>query len=54
VKRQAEILEHGWTRKPFIPPGITEAQAKEQIEYDRAVQDAVRVMDRLARPKEST
>ena len=44
MKRKPEPLEHGWTRKPFIPAGITAEQAKEQIEYDAAVRAAVKAM----------
>jgi len=42
--KQPQVLEHGWTRKPMIRDGITAEQAKEQIEYNKAVRDALKAM----------
>ena len=41
--KPADTLEHGWTRKP-VTRNITQAQAKEQAEYDQAVRAAIKAL----------
>jgi hypothetical protein len=40
MKQTPEVLEHGWTRRSgaqIAAASLTAAQAKEQVEYDKAV-----------------
>jgi hypothetical protein len=47
MKQTPEVLEHGWTRRSgtqIAAVNLTAAQAKEQVEYDKAVQRALKAM----------
>jgi hypothetical protein len=47
MKQMPDVLEHGWTRRsgPQITvANLTAAQAKEQVEYDKAVRGALKAM----------
>ena len=48
MKQTPEVLEHGWTRRSggtqIAAANLTAAQAKEQVEYDKAVQCALKAL----------
>jgi hypothetical protein len=47
MKQKPDVLEYGWTRRKgskITATDLTDAQAKEQVEYDRAVRCALKAM----------
>jgi hypothetical protein len=47
MKQKPAVLEHGWTRRSgtqIASTNLTAAQAKEQVEYDKAVRCALNAM----------
>jgi hypothetical protein len=47
MKQAPDILEHGWTRRSgtqIAAADLTAAQAKEQVEYGKAVRCALKAM----------
>ena len=47
MKQKPDVLEHGWTRKSggtVDASVLTPAQVKEQLEYDKAAQAALRAL----------
>jgi len=47
MKQKPAVLEHGWTRRSgtqIAADKLTAVQAKEQIEYDKAVRCALKAM----------
>jgi hypothetical protein len=47
MKQKPAVLEYGWTRRTgtqIAVLNLTAAQAKEQIEYDKAVRCALKAM----------
>ena len=47
MKQKPAVLEHGWTRRSgtqIASTNLTAAQAKEQVEYDKAVRCALKAM----------
>jgi hypothetical protein len=47
MKQKLDVLEHGWTRRSgtqMATAKLTATQAKEQVEYDKAVRCALKAM----------
>jgi hypothetical protein len=47
MTQKPDILEYGWTRRKgtrIAAANLTAAQAKEQVEYDKAVRCALKAM----------